>query len=725
MLATIGAATTRLLATRRLRRWLPAATLVVVAASIHGPPAPPVAVGAASAFQPSHPTLPELRDRGLAALKSGMWAEAIDALACAWAQQPFDDQVRWALTRAVQELGEPGVERLLGLLGRDPSLLRAIVLELEQRHLPSAVMLYDRLIPDAPSAQRVARLPVLPAGDELKAALRLPMRSRVAPLTMEYWGAKTEGAVLLDSLAERRLFPRFDHVTWHRWLADGSLVLLDGERLYRVSGAGTRRFLAAVGKPQVAPRLSPDGRWVAVAVERSITLVAADGHRVKRLPQPGWVHSLCWHPDSKRLAFSAGNRIRVASIEGTVETLREEPVTRPAAWEEAGAAALWKVPQVEWSGDGRLLAYRLILRSKRPDGKPDYETRLFVLEPHGQVWEVIGDGNWQDDGLFSWAPAGDVLAWTGTGGDVHSACFLWTPRESAEVVETGTEPTYYRTAWQPHGELLVIEETYGAEAWEWFGPAGTFHETGLYVIKGIGAGGAREDDWPGFEWAPSGRAFAVIVSARSRVDDPAMGYSRLREIGDFGAVGHATTGQWIQGIAVGAHLADQQWRPGEREVSCVRELGGGESGLIAAPVLRGAGGLEEARRWLIKGKRSYRQGRLEEAAVGFRNAVRCEPNWAEPRVRLARCYLDLSERERNPACMAWLLDGAEFEMRRAESVTRLSDESQLFRVALAARRARLNQAVGLPTLERWSWDHSLSARAPSWRPQPISLSSAR
>lgn len=520
------------------------------------------------------------------------------------------------------------------------------------------------------------------------------MRSRVAPLTMPYWGETTKGAVLLDSLREQPLFPQFDHVRWHRWLADGSAVVLDGERLYRVLESGEARVLVSVGRPHPEPRLSPDGRWVAVGLGRSIAFISTDGGRVKRLPQPGWVHSIGWHPDSTRLALSAGNRIRVATLDGDVETLRVELTARAAEWGD-GDAKLWRVPQVEWSADGRMVAYRLLLETMDPNGEPAHETRLFVVGPRGEIWDNTASSFGQDDGQFSWALGGHVVAWTGTGGDVHSACFLWTPHGSTEVVETGTEPVYYRTAWQPRGDLLAIEETYSAGAVESFGAAGTFQGIYLRAVAGIPRGNAREDGWPEFEWTRSGSMFVAAANVHARVPDQKINYFRLESVGMFATATDPAAGTLVQVAAIAGDVSDVQWAKAEHGLTYIRQLGGRTSRILAAPIPRGAAGLEGASRWLARGKRWYRRARWADAALCFRNAVRCEPYWAEPRVRLAHCYTALSEREPNPACAAWLLWGAEWEMLQARRRQRLSDESDRFWNDVSARRAHICETLGI------------------------------
>jgi len=544
--------------------------------------------------------------------------------------------------------------------------------------------------PPATKAAPSVALPPLPTGEKLTAALKLPMRSRVAPLTMTYWGQSTTGRVLLDSLAEEQLFPPFDRVRWHRWLADGSLVLLNGEGLHRVQPSGEPRLLATVGAPHVDPRLSPDGRWVAVALERSITLVPTDGGAVKRLPQQGWVHSIGWHPDSRRIALSAGNRIRVATLDGDVKTLRIEPPSRPAVWGH-GRRVLCDVPQVEWSADGEYLAYRVLFRGKTED---DVETEVRAMAG-GRVREVAGSGYCLTDGTFSWALSGHALAYTGNFGDVDATCMLWTGQAAIIIFIDGTVDDYRRSAWQPHGQRLMVENWVAPfrDAMSMEGPVPPQFKVADFQVRAVSMGPPREDDWPEFEWAPSGKAWC-LVNRRHRFDISPIGLEPKHTdwVGDSIIVDN---GQSVQAAAVGPLIREVEWMPGEDGVSLVRELGSGRSALFAAPVVRGEGGATRSRQWLAHGKGLNRRGDAEAAAVCFRNAVRCAGMWAEPRVRLAQCYLDLSRREPNPACMAWLLWGAEWEMQQAARWQRLSDESRRFWDEVSARREHIYSALGI------------------------------
>jgi len=567
-----------------------------------------------------------------------------------------------------------------------------------------------------PEARPARKLPRLPTGRKLEAALRLPMRSRVAPLTMQYWGEKTPGPVLLDSLAERRLFSRFDQVKWHRWRADGSLVILNGERLYRVWPSGEAKLLAAVGRPHPDPRLSPDGRWVALALGQSVAFVPTDGGPVKRLPQPGWVHSIGWHPDSKRLALSAGNRIRVASISGTAQTLRVEQPTRPSAWWD-GPATLHDVPQTEWSADGTRLAYRLLFRADDARDR-DREAEIRILRGH-KVEGVIGGYGACFEDIFSWALSETALAYSTNHGEPDTWCHLWTPRGGACVATSGTPFSYRHTAWQPHGHLLAVEERHHApdELQESSGPVAAPSVLAFFAIEGIKQARLREDDWPAFEWAPSGRVFCAGDSYHYVGPYAESGWASDRpRVGDLATLGEPARGQLVQIGAMGPPLAEVQWAPGEREVSYVRQYERRNSGLFAAPLVRGRRGMAQARQWLASGKRLQHSRDIEEAAICFRNAVRCEPDWAEPRVRLARCYLELSRRESNPACTAWLLDGAEFEMTRAESLAKLSGESRCMRAMIAAHRESVNSALGVGS-QRW-WDRKITPQQPGWAKDP-------
>ena len=518
------------------------------------------------------------------------------------------------------------------------------------------------------------------------------MRSRIVPLTVTYWGQSTTGPVLLDSLAEEQLFPQFDRVRWHRWLADGSGVLLDGERLHRVQPSGESRLLATVGAPHVNPRLSPDGRWVAVALERSITLVPTDGGAVKRLPQPGWVHSIGWHPDSKRLALSAGNRIRVCSTGGMVETLYTEPIVHRSSWWD-GPAILAGIPQTEWSADGALLACRFLFSENHPrDG--DYEAQITVLRGR-KVEAVVGGYGADRECLLSWAPAEPVLAWTKNGGEPDTWCHLWSPRGEALIATSGTVFSYAHTSWQPGGHLLAVERVYShVSRRETFGVISAPSDFEFFDVRSRGAS-PRDDGWPEFQWSARGDMFCAR-QGYGYVEEPlpAQPTERGVDIGDCVVIGSPVRGQQSQATYLGCQIGEPQWRAGQRDVTFVRTVGR-ESRLHSARVERGRGGPESARRWLAKGKRALRRDAIEEAAVCFRNAVRCAGMWAEPRVRLARCYSELSKRERNPACMAWLLWGAEWEMQQAARWQRLSNESRRFWGEVSARRERICSALGL------------------------------
>ncbi|UCH35334.1 MAG: hypothetical protein JSV65_03000 [Armatimonadota bacterium] len=544
------------------------------------------------------------------------------------------------------------------------------------------------------------------------------MRSRVAPLTMQYWGEQASGEVLLDSLAEEPLFPQFDRVTWHRWLSDGSLVLLNGDRLYRVHPSGDSRLLAAVGEPDLPPRLSPDGRWVAVALGRSITFVPTDGGPVRRLPQPGWVHSIGWHPDSTRLAFNASNRICVATTAGDVRVLETEAPTVQAWW--GAPVTLANVPQIEWSADGTRLAYRLVYRAESaPRDCADYQYDSRVVALHGEQREMVMTGGYSpEDGLFSWATAGYVVAYTGNFGEPDTWCNLWTPHGRGSVAISGTVLSYRRTAWHPRDGVLAVEEHwFGPEAARQFGPVAPTTQLAFFTIPQASGRSVREDDWPDFEWAPTGRAFVM----RRKCAYVAQGRKTAHQvtgndIGDFAITGSAMSGEFAQMAPLDVTITGVQWTPLRSAVSFERKSAPDRSVLCVAPVTRNRSGATHARRWLAAGKELRRSGNIEEATICFRNAVRCEPDWAEPRVRLAQCYLDLSARETNPACMAWLLDGAEFETQRAAKLTTLSDDSLHLRTVIARRREHASAALSI-SAGRW-WGRSIAPGAPLYADDP-------
>ncbi len=193
----------------------------------------------------------------------------------------------------------------------------------------------------------------------------------------------------------RQLYYRGDTLGW-RGATRRQLV-----RIELASGAVRR--LTRGDFDHDAPAVSPDGRWIAVASDRSarrelrepwgreLCVLPAAGGRVRRLVRAAWgVTGLAWSPDGRRIAFVDldeetrwQSRVRVVEVaSGRVRTLTDDALlpahgffplqeAPPLVWlpgrrgvgrgaelafaaDRRGASALYAVPAA--GGEARLLA---------------------------------------------------------------------------------------------------------------------------------------------------------------------------------------------------------------------------------------------------------------------------------------------------------------------------------------------------------------------------------
>ena len=133
--------------------------------------------------------------------------------------------------------------------------------------------------------------------------------------------------------------------------ADGSrIVYADGHRLRTVPTDGssppTTIITSHNGWILGRPTWSPDGRWIAYALDGRVFTAAADGSD-RRILAPGDLAS--WSPDGRWIAYLQGASIRLITPTGT----RDHTLARPNLGRYRSA-----VPHSDltWSPDGRKLA---------------------------------------------------------------------------------------------------------------------------------------------------------------------------------------------------------------------------------------------------------------------------------------------------------------------------------------------------------------------------------
>ena len=167
------------------------------------------------------------------------------------------------------------------------------------------------------------------------------------------------------------------------------------------------KLLRNAGEPSafVSPRLSPDGRRIAVDVfdpakpGNDLWLYGADGSGpVKSVFGPGSHGSPVWSPDGKRIAFSSDRKSKgtkpdvwVKGVDGGTEEILLENADN-------------NVP-LDWSGDGRLLALRAIPAK----GQRVFQLELLDLASKKTTTFATGGNNGVGEARFS--PDGRFLAY--------------------------------------------------------------------------------------------------------------------------------------------------------------------------------------------------------------------------------------------------------------------------------------------------------------------------
>jgi Tol biopolymer transport system component len=121
-------------------------------------------------------------------------------------------------------------------------------------------------------------------------------------------------------------------------------------RLMWVNRNGTEQSLAAPARAYSSPRISPDGRRLAVEIDDQVWLFDLSRETLTRLTFEGGNGNPSWTPDGKRIGVQSGQNIlfwQLADGSGGREPLTNSKVTQ--------SADSWSPDS--WSPDGQLLAF--------------------------------------------------------------------------------------------------------------------------------------------------------------------------------------------------------------------------------------------------------------------------------------------------------------------------------------------------------------------------------
>ena len=202
-------------------------------------------------------------------------------------------------------------------------------------------------------------------------------------------------------------------------------------RLMWVSRNGAEHSLATPAREYQAPRVSPDGRMVAVAIEDQVWLIDLSRETLTRLTFEGENGNPSWTPDGKRITFQSNETNlswQLADGSGGPERLTNSEHIKRAD---------------SWSPDGQLLAFT---QFDPPTGRDIWMLRLsdrkaqpFLRTPFNEsVPRFSPDGRWltyvsNESGRYEIY----VQPYPGPGGKLQIS------------TEGGTEPT-----WNPNGREL-------------------------------------------------------------------------------------------------------------------------------------------------------------------------------------------------------------------------------------------------------------------------------
>jgi Tol biopolymer transport system component len=279
------------------------------------------------------------------------------------------------------------------------------------------------------------------------------------------------------------------------------------------------RSLAATGRfePAPFPKLSPTGAHLAQIVPRRggaelrVTTVATGRTRVVPLARP--YPDVEWSADGRRLAYRRGQGWEVAGADGSGQRTTIDGAPRGFAWSPDGT----RVAFVSTTGDGRAGTLRTTLDVTRVDGTG---RRTLYVEPNPAASQPSP----------VWSPDGATIAF----GVLEPSRILSVPVSGGPVRRLGGG---FEPLWSPDGDEI---------AFGGFGPRGA---TEVFVMRADGSGRRRlTTTRPGhgnrvLAWSPGGDAILYGADSALAIVNPDG--SGRRELCRFSA-GVPASAVWIR-----------------------------------------------------------------------------------------------------------------------------------------------------------------------------------
>ncbi len=323
-----------------------------------------------------------------------------------------------------------------------------------------------------------------------------------------------------------------------------------------------------------APRISPDGKWVAYEVshtnweanafERELWLADAAGtQRVQLTSGKGSSFDAKWSPDGQWIAFLSTRPVALPG--GKLEDSTQIYVIAPNGGEARELTRVETgVSELEWSPDGRSIAF--VSRDPKSKARKDRDStygdiqviggdysmsHLWLVDAAGGEPRRLTEGDQFTVGSYAWSPDGSRIAFSAQrdpdlGSSNTAAIYVVTVADKSvkKIVEAGGPNT--NPVWSPDGNEIAFSTANGS-------PYFYYTNTVIAVVSANG-GTPRaittsfDENASPFAWDKDGIYFSPLertYQVLSRVDPKSGTVETLsdpkRIAGQFSLARHAST----------------------------------------------------------------------------------------------------------------------------------------------------------------------------------------